>query len=172
MTERMMGVAVGRVSDRDDKEGMGRVQVDFPWLGGEPKSTWASVAAPMAGNNRGAFLFPEVGDEVLVAFEHGKFEHAYVIGFLWNGEDEPPAKDARERVIRSKNGHAIRFIDSTPTSGDMGALIIEDAHGNRVTFSNGKISIKAVALIELDAPMVVIKGDGYRRTVVPSNNMV
>lgn len=36
------------------------------------------------------YVLPEVGDDVLVAFERG-IEHPYVIGTLWNGKDRPAA---------------------------------------------------------------------------------
>jgi len=36
---------------------------------------------------RGGTL-PEVGDEVLVAFNHGDQRKPYVIGSLWNGADK------------------------------------------------------------------------------------
>ena len=126
----------------------------------------------MAGGGRGAFFMPELGDEVLVAFDRGDVNHAYAIGFLWNGRDKPPTTSVRERMIRSVNGHAIRFLDSTPANGDKGAIIIEDAHGNRITLSNGKITIKSVAVLELDAPVITLKGDGYRRIVTPNNNPI
>ena len=77
--------------------GAGKVKLKFPWLhesdGGERESNWARIATAMAGNDRGTFLMPEVGDEVIVAFEKGSFDHPYVIGFLWNGKDKPPKKD-------------------------------------------------------------------------------
>ena len=43
----------------------------------------------MAGKGRGLFYLPEVGDEVLVAFEHGDIRRPYVIGSLYNGSDKP-----------------------------------------------------------------------------------
>ena len=60
------------------------------------RSAWAPVAAPLAGKKRGAFFMPELGDEVLVAFEHGDFDHPFIIGFLWNGVDTPPETDLQK----------------------------------------------------------------------------
>ena len=61
-----------------------------------------------------------------------------------------------------------RFLDSTPSNGSMGALVIEDAHGNRITLSNGKIAIEAVGVLEMTAGTVTING----RVVVPSGNPI
>jgi uncharacterized protein involved in type VI secretion and phage assembly len=167
VSTRFSGVVVGVVTNRTDPEGRGRIQVRFPWLGSEENSAWASIAAPMAGGGRGAFFMPEEQDEVLLAFEHGDFANPYVIGFMWNGVHEPPSTDPRERMIRSRNGHTIRFLDSTPTGGDNGALVIEDANGNVITLSNGKITIAATATLELNAPSIILRGPGYVRTVLP-----
>jgi len=170
--KRFDGVIVGVVHDVDDPDGEGRVRVEFPWLGGKSESYWASIAAPMAGAQRGIFFMPEVGDEVLVAFDRGDVDHPYVIGFLWNGRDKPPTTSVHERMLRSVNGHAIRFLDATPNGGNLGGIVIEDAHGNRITLSNGKITVKSVAVLELDAPVITLKGPGYRRVVTPNNSPI
>jgi uncharacterized protein involved in type VI secretion and phage assembly len=167
MNRQLPGVAVGIVADRDDPDGMGRVQLTFPWLDDGVQSTWAPIAAPMAGDGRGCFLMPEVGDEVLVAFEHGEFDHPYVVGFLWNGVDRPPANDVRQRTIKSFNGHYLMFLDSTPAGGNQGGIVIEDANGNRIVMTQAKITIKASVVLELEAPIVTIKGPGWQRTVLP-----
>ena len=66
---RFDGVALAQVVDNRDMTGQARVQLRLPWLPGiEP---WARVAVPMAGDSRGTFIIPQVGDEVLVAFNHG-----------------------------------------------------------------------------------------------------
>lgn len=152
---RIRGVTIGIVRDRNDQ---GQVKVRYPWLDERLSSDWVPVAAPMAGSDRGLFMMPELDDEVLVAFQHGDFAHPVVVGFLWNGVDRPPSSDPRERMIASKNGHKIRFLDSTPTSGDLGGIIIEDAHGNRITLSNGQISISAEVAVQINAPAVLVNG--------------
>ncbi len=158
---RISGIALAVVRERNGK---GEVKLEYPWLDQSLRSEWVAVASGMAGGGRGIFMMPELGDEVVVAFQHGHFEHPVVLGFLWNGVDRPPAEDPRERTICSKNGHRITFVDSTPGSGDAGCLIIEDAHKNRITLSNGKIALHAVALLEIVAPIVTING----RVVQPS----
>ena len=170
--DKYYGVMLGTVTNVDDPMGQGRVRLQFAWLGGENETFWAPIAAAMAGDMRGAFFMPEVGDEVLVAFERGDINFPYVIGFLWNGPDRTPSKSVHERIFKSVNGHAIRFLDSTPDGGSKGAVVIEDAHGNRITLSSGKITIKSVAVIEIDAPVITLQGPGYKRIVTPNSNPI
>ncbi len=171
---RFNGVMVGTVREVSDPNGEGRVRVEFPWLGGRSRSYWAAIAAPMAGRGRGAFFMPEVDDEVVVAFDRGDVNHPYILGFTWNGRDMPPSTAVRERMFRSVNGHAIRFLDSTPMNGNMGGIVIEDAHGNRITLSNGKVAIKSVGVLEIEAAHISLKGPNgaWRRNVTGNNNPI
>ncbi|MCI0392757.1 MAG: phage baseplate assembly protein V [Acidobacteria bacterium] len=125
-----------------------------------------------AGNNYGFYFVPVVGDEVLVAFIQGDMRLPIILGGLYNGKDKPPADHPRLRRIQSVNGHRISFIDATESGGSKGALVIEDAHGNIVTMSNGKIVIKSVAVLEIDAPLITLQGPGYKRVVSPNNNPI
>jgi uncharacterized protein involved in type VI secretion and phage assembly len=133
-----------------DKLGLGRIQVNYPWLNG-PQLRWIPVASPMAGDGRGAFFMPEIDDEVILAFHHGMWDHPIVIGFLWNEKQVPPSQDERQRMIRSKNGHTLRFLDSTPVSGNKGALIVEDAHGHTIVMTNTHISINSKGALVINA---------------------
>jgi len=162
------GVVIGLVTDVNDPLKQGRIRVNFPWLADEHQTDWIRIATAMAGDGRGTFFMPELQDEALVAFEHGNVRMPYVIGFLWNGKDSPPGQDVRDRRITSKNGHSIRFLDATPSNGSKGAIVIEDAHGNRITMSNGKITIDSVGVLELKARTVTLNG----RVLVPSGNPV
>lgn len=162
------GVVVGLVTSVDDPLKQGRIKINFPWLADQHETDWVRIATMMGGAGRGTFFMPELQDEVLVAFEHGNTRMPYVVGFLWNGKDEPPGQDVRDRRITSKNGHSIRFLDSTPTSGDLGGIVVEDAHGNTITLSNGKIAIRSVGVLDLQGPTVIING----RVVAPNGNPI
>lgn len=109
------GVAAGLVTNNQDPQGLGRVRLKFPWLSDDNESDWVRIATFMAGNQRGGYFLPEVGDEALVAFEHGDINRPYVIGFLWNGVDKPPEanSDGKNsiRKITSRSGHEIIFND-------------------------------------------------------------
>jgi uncharacterized protein involved in type VI secretion and phage assembly len=170
MHERIQGIVIGKVTEVKDPQNQGRVKVQFPWLDDTLQSIWASVVSAFAGGDRGAFFMPEIGDEVAVGFLHGDFAHAYVLGAMWNGAASSPSPDPRQRMIRSKNGHTIRFVDSTPNAGNLGALIVEDAHGNRVVMTNGVMTITAQVTLVIEAKNVVIRGPGWTRPVTPSNN--
>ena len=117
------GVVVGIVTNTDDKDSLGRVKVKFPWLpknkGVGIESSWARVAAPMAGNKRGFMFMPAVKDEVLVAFEHGDPNTPYILGGLWNNTDGPPLAKAdatnegktQQHMIKTQSGHVLIFDD-------------------------------------------------------------
>jgi len=113
---RIWGVVIGIVTNNQDPDAMGRVKVRFPWRDDGDESYWARIATLMAGNDRGCFFLPEVGDEVLVAFDHGDIHHPYILGALWNGVDKPPEINAdgknNIRKIKSRSGHEIIFEDN------------------------------------------------------------
>jgi uncharacterized protein involved in type VI secretion and phage assembly len=161
------GVVIGLVTNVNDPLGQNRVRVRFPWLD-DQETDWIRIATLMAGGGRGSMFLPEVDDEALVAFEHGDTRFPYVLGFLWNGKDAPPGQSVRDRKLVSRNGHQIRFLDATPDGGNLGALIIEDAHGNRITMSNGKIAIRSTCVLALEGPTITING----RVVAPNANPI
>lgn len=159
---KIYGAVVGIVSNNVDPQRMGRVKVRFPWLGTEDESGWARIATPMAGNQRGIWMLPEVGDEVLVMFARGNIDQPYVVGGLWNGVDAPPehnddgAND--RRVIRSRSGLTLMFDDTegaeTITISDAGrrSTIVIDASQDTVTIeSAGRVRLSAAQGIDLDS---------------------
>lgn len=143
----MKGVAVGVVTQNRDPESLGRVKVKFPWRENPDESHWARIAAPMAGVNRGTWFLPEVGDEVLVAFEAENVEHPYLLGALWNGQDNPPEtnQDGQNNIrkIRSRSGHEIIFNDDSQTKREK--IEIHTNGGHKIVLDDSpaaKIEIK------------------------------
>jgi uncharacterized protein involved in type VI secretion and phage assembly len=171
---RIFGVAPAQVVNNIDETNLGRVQVRLPWMPGfEP---WARVAVLMAGDNQGSFFIPQVGDEVLVAFNQGDIREPFVIGSLWNGQDQPPAQNPTDpvttRMIRTPTGHEILFDDAlgsiSITSSDQQKITIDPekvelstAQGTAVITlgSEGKISLQSTVRINLQAPTISIQGD-------------
>lgn len=148
----MVGIVRNNVGD---PKGLGRVQLSFPEFSEVNLSEWARVAGFMAGGGSrpadswGSYFLPDIGDEVLVAFEHGDFNRPVVIGSLWNGKARPPetneGKNAR-KLLKTKTGMQILFDE---TSGQEN-LTIKDKAGSTITLkADGSISITAPGNIEL-----------------------
>lgn len=84
---------------------------------GTQNSAPARVMMPMTGEERGMHFLPEVGDEVVVAFENGDTNLPVILGGVWNA-DSPPPGQARQsaandrRTIVSRSGHELTFDDS------------------------------------------------------------
>ena len=133
------------VDNKDGAENPGyRCKVKIPTLAPDDNSWWARIAIPMAGNERGTYMLPEIDDQVLVVFEHGDIGRPLVLGMLWNGKDKAvdnnaDGKNAR-RVIKSKTKHKITFEDVEKY------ILIEDGAGIgsvKIDAQNNKIEITA-----------------------------
>ena len=173
-SDRINSVAVAIVTDSEDREKLGRVQVSFPWHTDPATRHWARMAVPMAGKKFGTWFRPEVGDEVLVAFEQGELAHPYIVGALWNRASPPPPTDAGGaddiRMIRSRSGHVLTFDDGRngrvevalndgrAVTLDTCGISVEDGKGNRLTIesASGTVTIQAAGSLALRAPAVSI----------------
>ena len=160
---RFYGVTIAEVTNNKDEEGLGRVKVKFPWLSDTDESFWARILTPMAGKEYGIYFLPEVGDEVLVAFEHGMIEFPYILGGLWNGKDKPPDTNSdgknNKRVIKSRSGNIIRLDD---TEGDEKIEIIDKSGKNTIVIStkDNNITIAADADITIQSSQGKLKLSG------------
>lgn len=151
------GMMIGVVTDNVDPDNIGRVKVKFPTLSNEHTSYWARVISVGAGANRGIEFIPEVNDEVVVIFENGDVNNAYVVGGLWNGQDAPPVpsntavKSGKvvKRVIKSRSGHIVTLDDTDGSE----QIIVQDKAGNiiKLESSSNKLTID-------------VKGDGMIKT--------
>lgn len=112
------GVVSARVKANNDARKMGRLKIQYDWQE-DGETSWIRMATPHAGADRGMLFLPEVGDEVLVAFEQGDPERPYIIGSLWNKVDQAPRDDFWggefdpndvKRIV-TKSGHRIQIVD-------------------------------------------------------------
>lgn len=170
------GVYPGLAVDLHDPDGQGRVAVTLPWATGSDGKgllLWARLAMPMAGDRRGTWFPPEVGDEVLLAFEGGDLRRPYVIGSLWNGADRPPVtagpQDTATRMIRSPRGLEVALVDTlgqerltlrTPggqavSLQDQGSSVeITAAGGTRIRLTPKGVEITAPGEVSVTGAMV------------------
>jgi phage protein D len=159
------GVVPAQVTDLKDPAELGRVKLVFPWLDKDFTTAWARTVQPGAGKGRGALVLPEVGDEVLVGFEHGDFEAPYVLGGLHNGKDTPPkltkpAVDGNSgevalRGFVSRKGHKLEFAEDdgiTLSSGDAKFVVKIDQKNQVIEVTSGKsVTVKARNGVSIDA---------------------
>ena len=118
-----------------DPDNLSRVRValhNFAGLADQDAAVWARVAAPFAGDGRGAFMLPDVEDEVLVSFVNGDPRYPIVVGGLWNGAAGAPETlgGSGDRVDRwtivGKAGTRIAIIEE---SGSQAKIILETPGG-------------------------------------------
>ena len=115
--EKFYGVVVGTVVNPVDLYMLGRVQVWTPFVDSLDLSPWARVAQAMAGPLHGTYFIPNIGDEVLLAFEHGDTNAPYILGSLANLVSRPPLPSPlpQIRAIRTLAGNQIVFEEIPPT---------------------------------------------------------
>jgi hypothetical protein len=121
-----------------DPKKMGRVQVQFVWQKAPATDQekadipWIRIAQPYGGDQKGCYILPEIGEEVMVGFEHENMEKPFVIGTLFHNSDKDEEKqmpdeswveagdDNKEnevKAFRTKKGHTIEFHDTKEGDG-------------------------------------------------------
>ena len=172
---------LAEVVDVNDPLGLARVRVrllSFDGVGEQDGPVWARVAAPFAGAERGAFMLPDVGDEVVVNFLNGDPRLPVVVGGLWNGAAKPPetlggAGDRIDRwtivgkagtriaIVEERSGQA-QILFETPggVTGELtdagGGKIELKAAGTTITVDTNGVSIQTPAKIKAQASQVEI----------------
>jgi uncharacterized protein involved in type VI secretion and phage assembly len=171
-------VVIGIVTNNQDPDGMGRVRVKYPALSDDLEGTWARIATPAAGNQRGLLMLPVPGEEVLVAFEHADTTRPYVLGSLFNGKDKPGDKltmnqDGSFAVQSDHQIYEESKEDFTIKSG--GKLVVqiqgnveETVSGDWKNDTTGEIKLSATKPMELKGQNVTI--DGQQQVSISANS--
>ncbi|BDV31546.1 phage baseplate assembly protein V [Microbacterium terricola] len=171
---RQVGVARAEVISVLDSLMLGRVQVSIPSLPDiEP---WAPVCAPFAGEGYGLWCMPQVGDTVIVAFEHGDPALPIVIGSIWSSSGDAPIDqplDAQyKRVLKTPGGHTLVFDDllkkitlshaaehTVELAMDGITISLAGGAASLTLSAKGSAALAGKTSAEVKAPKTAVKGD-------------
>jgi uncharacterized protein involved in type VI secretion and phage assembly len=172
-------VYLAEVRDIKDPDNLARVQVRVHAANGvadQDAEIWARLLCVGAGDNRGLYWVPDVGDLVVVSFLQGDARLPVVMGSLWNGNASAPESmdgsgnnDKKELV--SRNGVKITLDDhdgqeklilETPGACKLtladgpGSCTLEDSNGNSIKMEASGITITASAKVTINASTVSV----------------
>ena len=155
-----------------DPDNQHRVKIKLP-LVDEQNGIWARVSTLDAGDSRGSFFRPEIGDEVLVGFLNDDPRYPVILGML-NSSAKPAPIEAKDTnhdkgfITRSKMKLTFndekKIIDIETPKGkkivindDEGSIIISDENRNKITLNSDGITMESGKDISLKAATGDIK---------------
>jgi uncharacterized protein involved in type VI secretion and phage assembly len=158
LSQRIYGVVIGIVTNVNDPDGLGRVEIKLPWYA-KGYRRWARIAHFYAGPGHGSTWVPEKDSEVLVAFAHGDMRWPYVVGCLYSKVDKPPhSRSSSEdiRTLRTPSGSEMSFDEKK------GTVTLRTPKGASVVLAeqSGEVTVTGKSKITLSAPEIVIEATG------------
>lgn len=170
----MMGLHIGvvtRLEGDPDKEE--RILVRLTMVDATANGTRARIISVDAGDKRGFYTRPEIGDEVIIGFLQNDPREAIVLGSLYSSKKPipPPFKtkdtnnlkgfvskrkvemilnDEKEKEtfwFKTPKGNRILVSDDPKQK----QILIEDSHGNKIVMSEEGIVIESVKDLTLKA---------------------
>jgi Rhs element Vgr protein len=162
------GLQIGVVTDlENDPDSQDRIRVRLPIIDANEDGVWSRIACLDAGNNRGTFFRPEIGDEVLVGFLNDDPRNPVVLGMLNSSAKPAPLTASNqndEKGYVSRSGMKMIFNDSenslkieTPAgkkvtiSEQDGIMSLEDENGNKISMDSSAITVQSAGDINLTA---------------------
>ena len=166
------GLQIGVVLDLDenDPDSQFRIKVHVPSITSGNEGIWARVATMDAGDNRGTYFRPQVGDEVMLGFLNDDPREPIVLGYLHSSSSKssPLQSGQHQSGIVTKEGLKIVFDDDkktmtllVPTGSGEKSIIINDSSGAMELKDENQNSIKMSSsgiTIEAGTGNVTIKG--------------
>lgn len=164
----IQGLQIGvTVKLENDPDGQHRILVKVPVIDNNAQGIWTRVASLDAGDDRGAFFRPEIGDEVIVGFINNDPRDAVLLGMLHSSKKAAPitAKDVNdEKGFTTRSKMHLSFNDGTKTikidtpAGNSITLdeqgtkiVIVDQNSNKVTMNATGISVESPLKIDIKA---------------------
>ncbi len=137
VNSRFFGKYRGVVTDNQDPETRGRVQVRVPTVLGD-QTVWAMPCAPVANTDgSGFFAMPDVDACVWVEFEAGNLNYPIWSGGFWPA-GAISSQDAAPGVKFWKTKSFLIRIDD-----DAGEMTIEKSDGGKLTITATEVSAEA-----------------------------
>jgi len=183
----LQGLQIGIVTSLEDPEGENRVQVKLPVVSNSEDGIWARIATLDAGNNRGSFFLPEIGDEVIIGCINNDPSHIVILGMLNSSALPAPLTAANannEKGYVSRDNIKMIFNDDeksfkleTPggnkiTLSDQDQVIkIADQNGNKIIMESAGITIESASDLKLKATGDITL-EGINITLTPSSNFI
>ena len=157
MLPAIQGLHIGIVTQlENDPDGEDRILIKIPVINNDEDGIWCRVSTLDAGQNRGTFFRPEIGDEVIVGFINNDPRHAVILGMLNSSAKPAPLKAADDNhekgyVSRSEmkmifNDDVKSFSLETPAGNkfiiteDEKKIQLQDQNGNKITMNEDGIA--------------------------------
>jgi len=171
------GLQIGVVTQlENDPDGEDRIRVVLPVIDSQDQGVWSRVASLDAGDSRGMFFRPEIGDEVIVGFLNDDPRDPIILGMLNSSAKPAPLQAADKNDQKgyiSRSGMKLLFDDDkksidleTPggrsilIDDDSGVIKLEDGNGNKIVLNSDGISIESAKAISLKAKTdITIEGN-------------
>jgi uncharacterized protein involved in type VI secretion and phage assembly len=161
--ERHFGLYPALVTNVVDPDGLGRIEVKFPWLGGAAGGSdvraWATLLTPYADHEQGIQVLPEVDTQVVVGFEAGDLRRPYIVGACWNGREtmpESPSEPNNKRLWKTRSGSLLEFDDTDGAS----KVTLSMKSGHRVVLSDAS---QEVTVVHSNGSSITINASGQIR---------
>ena len=152
---------------QDDPDGEERILAQIPIIDNQEQGIWCRVASLDAGENRGAFFRPEIGDEVIVGFINEDPNDAVILGMLNSSAKPAPitaSDDNNEKGFVTRSEMKFIFDDDkksvvieTPAGKkisvdeDAGIIKLEDENSNVITLDDSGITMESLGDISIGA---------------------
>jgi Rhs element Vgr protein len=160
------GLQIGVVNALEgDPESEERVQVKVPMIDAEDDGVWCRVSTLDAGENRGSFFRPEIGDEVVLGFLNDDPRDGILLGMLNSSAKPAPivaADDNHEKGFVTRSELKLLFNDDT------NVITIETPNGNTLIFSDDETSI---TMQDENGNSTVLDADGILHTDANGNTV-
>ncbi len=164
----------GEVKENNDPKKLGRIRVQFSWQkplkGDDSMTPWIRVSSPMASGDKGFYMVPEKGDQVIVAFEQNHPEKPYVlIPGMYHGEAKPQYFDDNnyKKAIKTKGGNLILMHDEDKKQS-MALSSPVDFSG---TATDGKMDFKAKKVITIISDEEEIKIKAPKKITIEADDI-